>query len=64
VDSSKKPDEAGRQRNLTTIRGTEAWKLWLDGLAAKERMSIAALIDKSLAATAKAVGYPEPPPRF
>lgn len=50
-------------KNLASIRGTDAWKLWLDGLAAKKRMSIAALIDHALVEAARSIGFHEPPPR-
>jgi hypothetical protein len=53
-----------RQKNLLTIRGTEAWKRWLDGFAEKRRMPVTVLIDQALAEAAKAAGYPEPPPRY
>lgn len=53
-----------RTRPLVAIRGTDEWKAWLDGLAAKRRVPIATLIDIALTDAARAVGYPEPPPRY
>lgn len=60
----KDVDAAGRQKNLLTIRGTDAWKIWLDGLAAKKRVPVTVLIDQALTDMAKAIDYPEPPPRY
>lgn len=59
----KSPEDLKRQKNLLSVRGTEEWKIWLDGLAAKQRVPIVVLIDVALTELAKAVGYPEPPPR-
>lgn len=60
----KHADDSTRQKNLLTIRGSDEWKAWLDGLAAKQRVPVTVLIDLALTELAKVVEYPEPPPRY
>lgn len=60
----KKAKEDSRQKNLFSVRGTEAWKKWLDGLADKKRVPVTVLIDQALAKMAEDAGYPEPPKRY
>ncbi len=64
----REPDE-GRQeqparRNVVSIRGTEAWRDWLMGLAAHRRLKAADVIDQALIEYAQRYGYDRPaPPR-
>lgn len=45
------------------IRGTKDWKDWAVELAEFDRSgSVADLVDRALAAYARAVGFPKPPP--
>jgi hypothetical protein len=52
-----------RQRNVLALRGTEAWKAWLDGFAARKGMPVTVLVDHALRELAKRDGYPDPPAR-
>jgi len=45
------------------FRMTAAYAKWLDRLAKAERMSIATLIDRTLADHAKEIGFDAPPER-
>lgn len=53
-----------RQKNVLSLKGTERWKEWLDGLAAKKGMPVTVLVDHSLRELAKREGYPDPPERI
>jgi hypothetical protein len=50
------------RRNVVSIRGTEAWRDWLMGLARHSRLAAADVIDQALVEYAKAHGYNDPPP--
>jgi hypothetical protein len=45
------------------LRMTEAYAEWIDQFAAVERMGVATLIDRAVAAYAKQVGFTAPPER-
>lgn len=52
------------RKNVVSIRGTEAWREWLMGLAAHKRLKAADVIDQALIEYAERHGYPKPaPPR-
>jgi hypothetical protein len=48
---------------LLAIKGRQQWKVWLEGMAAKERVTVAALIDRALAHYAEEIDYAPPPER-
>jgi len=60
------PEEAKAEAksNVMSIRGTAAWKAWLDRYAARRRVTATALIDQVLAEAAQRDGFEMPPPRF
>lgn len=46
------------------VRGTPEWKAWIDELARFDRSTVADVVDRSLAAYARAINFPQqPPPR-
>jgi len=45
------------------LRGTEEWKAWLDGFAARKGMPATVLVDHALRELAKRDGYVDPPAR-
>jgi hypothetical protein len=62
------PDKGGAEpparRNVVSIRGTEAWRDWLMGLAAHRRLKAADVIDQALIEYAQKYGYEKKaPPR-
>jgi hypothetical protein len=59
-----KTADAVRQRNILALKGTDAWKAWLDGFAARKGMPVTVLVDHALRELAKRDGYPDPPPRI
>jgi hypothetical protein len=56
------PPDGTARRNVVSIRGTEAWRDWLMGLAEHRRLAAADVIDQALVEYAKAHGYSIPPP--
>lgn len=56
--------DVSRQRNIFVMRGTDAWKGWLDGLAARMGMPLTVLVDHALREVAKRNGHDEPPARL
>jgi hypothetical protein len=61
----KKKSPKSRDAGMTTrgLRMTHAYAKWLEELADTERLGIATLVDRVLAAYAKEVGFREPPKR-
>jgi hypothetical protein len=61
--ASKGAQDGGEaRRNVVSIRGTEAWREWLMGLARHRRLAAADVIDQALVEYAKVHGYNIPPP--
>lgn len=60
---SKALDTSTRQKNVLALRGTEQWKAWLDGFAARKGMPVTVLVDQALRDFAKRDGYSDPPAR-
>lgn len=58
----KKPLATDR-RQIISIRGTEAWRDWLNRLSEHCRTDAAKLVDAALVAYAKSQGFDEPPPK-
>lgn len=44
------------------VRGSAEWKAWLEELAAFDRSNIADITDRAIAAYARSIGFPKPPP--
>ncbi len=63
----KKPDHPSkfgpRQPQAVNLRGSNAWKEWLEELAKANRQSISGVIDTALATFARQIGFREPPQR-
>ena len=55
---------AGPERRPTafTVKGTVAWKEWLDRAARHCRLSTSSLVDLAVTKYAKEAGFEEPPP--
>ena len=52
-----------RRPVILTMRGTEAWKAWIDRLARHCRLTTSTVIDQALVRYAEEVGFEEPPPQ-
>lgn len=57
------PTPGPRQKNVLALKGTDAWKAWLDGFATRKGMPVTVLVDHALRELAKRDGYPDPPSR-
>jgi hypothetical protein len=56
--------EPGPRRTVLTIKGTDEWRVWLEGLAKHLRTPISTIVDHALVRHAKEMGYePEAPER-
>ena len=64
VETPVKPPGSPRQKNVLALRGTEDWKLWLDGFADSKGMPVTVLVDHALRELAKRDGYQDPPTRI
>jgi hypothetical protein len=59
----EKPAKQPKGFAMPPVRGSEAWRGWVDRLIDHDRSSWPDLVDKALVAYAKAVGFKEAPPR-
>lgn len=62
----KRPPEAknwssGKPMALQ-MRGSIEWKQWLEELAAYDRSSVSDVADRAIAAYARTISFPKPPP--
>lgn len=57
------PDEPGRKPMIVQVRGSAAYKEWVDELAHFDGLPLAALVDRALRRYAKEIGFHEEPPR-
>jgi hypothetical protein len=64
MPAKNKAPEAVRQRNILALKGADASKSWLDGIASRNGMPVTVLVDHALRQLAKRDGYPDPPPRI
>jgi hypothetical protein len=48
---------------VVQMRGSAEWKAWVEGLADRERDTVAKLVERVLTRFAKETGYSEPPRR-
>lgn len=63
TSGAKVPDpEPGPRRSVLQMKGTEAWKEWLDRLAKHLRMPTSAVVDNALVEYAKSRGFSEEAP--
>jgi hypothetical protein len=56
-------DANPRQKNILSLKGTDAWKTWLDEFAESKGMPVTVLVDHSLREQAKRDGFRVPPTR-
>jgi hypothetical protein len=65
MPTPKKTQPKKRDAGMTTrgFRMSHAYAKWLEKLAKSERMGVATLMDRTLAAYAKEIGFEEPPER-
>jgi hypothetical protein len=49
--------------NVLALKGTDSWKVWLDGFAKRKGMPVTVLVDHALRELAKQDGYGDPPSR-
>jgi hypothetical protein len=62
--AKKRPSRpTGGKMTTRGLRMTEAYAEWIDRLASSERMGVATLIDRAVAAYAKQAGFELPPER-
>jgi hypothetical protein len=59
--ASDKPSEP--KRMIFAMRGSEAFRVWMEELAEHCGMSVSMLVDRSLRRTAKAEGFTKPAPK-
>lgn len=58
-----KAEPADRKPMVVQMRGSEEWKAWVEGLAARDKFTIAKLIERAIEKHAKDTGYPDAPRR-
>jgi hypothetical protein len=59
-----RPQEPVRRLTVLTIKGTPAWKEWLEGFGRHLRAPLSTVVDQALVRYAKETGYkPEAPER-
>jgi hypothetical protein len=52
----------GPRRTVLTIKGTDEWRVWLEGLGKHLRTPTSTIVDHALVRYAKEVGYDVPAP--
>jgi hypothetical protein len=58
-----KPASPPKLRNILVLRGTEEWKIWLDGLATANSAPLTVTVEQALKEYANKIGYSKPPKR-
>jgi len=58
-----RPKVDAPKRNILTMRGSEEWREWLNGLAEFCRLPTTTLVDHAVIKYAKDVGYEVAPPK-
>lgn len=61
---AKKKTASVVQRNLLSLKGTDEFKDWLDGLAKRTGAPVTVTIERALRELAERVGYPPAPDRY
>jgi hypothetical protein len=58
------PEVPARKPMVVQIRGSEGYKAWVESVARKDGLTLAALFDRAVRKYAKEIGFTEdPPPR-
>jgi hypothetical protein len=57
------PPAPNRKPMVAQLRGSEEWKGWIERMAEREGLSVAALFDRMARAYAKEIGFDEPAPK-
>jgi hypothetical protein len=57
VKASAPAPPPGPRRTVLTIKGTDEWRLWLEGLGKHLRTPTSTIVDHALVRYAKEVGY-------
>jgi len=57
-----KPAGPVLRRTVLTIKGTDDWRVWLEGLGKFLRTPTSTVVDHALVSYGKEVGYTEPAP--
>lgn len=57
------PDEKGRKPLIVQLRGSEAFRAWVEKGADYDRSTVSVLVEKALIQYLKTSGFSEPPPR-
>lgn len=63
VGRKKKGDQEGRKAIAVTLKGSEAWKAWLERAADHQRTTVAEFLDRAAIVYAKQIGYDEEAPK-
>lgn len=61
--AGKTPAQPGPRSTVLTIKGTDEWKAWLNGLSDFLRIPTSTVVDLALVQYAKTEGYTEQPPK-
>jgi hypothetical protein len=61
--TARRATAPGRKTIAVTIKGSQAWKDWIDGLADHCRLDVAKVIDLAVVKFAEAEGYNHKAPR-
>jgi hypothetical protein len=57
------PEKWSRKAIIFTLRGSEEYKAWLDGLAQADATDLSELAERAFAAYARQIGYANPRPK-
>ena len=63
VEGMAEAKQASIRMNSIRIRMTDEFKEWVEDVATRERMTVAAFIERSIVDAARRNGHPEPPER-
>ncbi len=58
----KGPETWAKKPLIVNLRGSEEFKAWLQGLAAFDRQSVSGLVERSLVAYGRAIGFSKEAP--
>jgi hypothetical protein len=61
--TKSEPAATTRKPMVVQIRGSQAWKEWVEAVAEKEGFNLATLFERGVRKIAKDAGYPDPPMR-
>lgn len=63
TSARKRASEPGPRSTVLTIKGTDEWKGWLNGLSDHLRIPTSTIVDLALVRFAKESGYTMEPPK-